>query len=61
MKKLCAFLAVVLSLTFAGITLAQDKPAADKPAATAEEHWTQLPPDPRRQEQSRFRVVRGPI
>jgi Amt family ammonium transporter len=37
MKKLCAFLAVVLSLAFAGATLAQDKPAAapDKPAATA--------------------------
>jgi len=28
MKKICAFLAVVLSLAFAGITLAQDKPAA---------------------------------
>ena len=37
MKKLCAFLAVVLSLAFAGVTLAQDKPAAtpDKPAAQA--------------------------
>ena len=37
MKKLCAFLAVVLSLVFAGATLAQDKPAAtpDKPAAEA--------------------------
>src|SRR2546421_2389089 len=37
MKKLCAFLAVVLSLAFAGVTLAQDKPAAkaDKPAAEA--------------------------
>ena len=35
MKKFCAFLAVVLSLAFAGVTLAQDKPAAtpDKPAA----------------------------
>ncbi|MGH7186984.1 MAG: ammonium transporter, partial [Pseudomonadota bacterium] len=35
MKKLCAFLALVLSLAFAGVTLAQDKPAAapDKPAA----------------------------
>jgi Amt family ammonium transporter len=39
MKKICAFLAVVLSLAFAGATLAQDKPAAapDKPAATAPE------------------------
>ena len=37
MKKLCAFLALVLSLAFAGVTLAQDKPAAtpDKPAAAA--------------------------
>jgi Amt family ammonium transporter len=37
MKKLCAFLAVVLSLAFAGVTLAQDKAAAtpDKPAAAA--------------------------
>ena len=35
MKKFCAFLALVLSLAFAGVTLAQDKPAAtpDKPAA----------------------------
>src|SRR5436305_8294534 len=37
MKKLCAFLALVLSLAFAGLALAQDKPApkADKPAAEA--------------------------
>jgi len=36
MKKLCAFLAVALSLAFAGSTLAQDKKAApDKPAAEA--------------------------
>src|SRR6184192_1598062 len=37
MKKLCAFLALVLSLAFAGVTLAQDKPGAtpDKPAAEA--------------------------
>jgi len=35
MKKLCAFLALVLSLAFAGVTFAQDKPAAapEKPAA----------------------------
>jgi ammonium transporter, Amt family len=35
MKKICVFLALVLSLVFAGATLAQDKPAAtpDKPAA----------------------------
>ena len=38
MKKICAFLALMLSLVFAGATLAQDKPAAtpDKPAAAAE-------------------------
>ncbi|HUQ76545.1 MAG TPA: ammonium transporter [Burkholderiales bacterium] len=36
MKKICAFLAIVLSLAFAGLTFAQDKPAADaKPAAEA--------------------------
>jgi len=37
MKKLCAFLALVLSMAFAGITLAQDKPGAspEKPAAEA--------------------------
>jgi Amt family ammonium transporter len=37
MKRLCAFLAVVLSLAFAGATLAQDKKAGapDKPAAEA--------------------------
>src|SRR5689334_22912807 len=37
MKKICAFLAVVLSLAFAGLTFAQDKAAAtpDKPAAEA--------------------------
>ena len=39
MKKLCAFLALVLSLAFAGVTFAQDKPAAapEKPAAAAPE------------------------
>ncbi|MFN2646703.1 MAG: ammonium transporter [Burkholderiales bacterium] len=35
MKKICAFLALVLSLAFAGVTLAQDKPAPDAKAATA--------------------------
>src|SRR4051812_39835496 len=37
MKRLCAFLAVLLALAFAGVTFAQDKPAAkaDKPAAEA--------------------------
>ena len=37
MKKVCAFLAVILSLAFAGLTFAQDRPSAapDKPAAEA--------------------------
>src|SRR6476619_5719752 len=37
MKKFCAFLALMLTLVFAGATLAQDKPAAapDKPVAAA--------------------------
>jgi Amt family ammonium transporter len=37
MKKLCTFLALWLALAFAGVTFAQDKPAAtpDKPAAEA--------------------------
>src|SRR5512138_3079198 len=36
MKRLCAFLTVVLSLAFAGLTFAQDKPATEaKPAAEA--------------------------
>src|SRR5436190_15224975 len=36
MKKLCAFLAVVLALAFAGVTLAQDKPATKAEAPKAE-------------------------
>src|SRR3982751_4993415 len=36
MKKLCAFLAVALSLAFAGATLAQDKPAAKAEAPKVE-------------------------
>ena len=45
MKKLCAFLALVLSLAFAGVTLAQDKPAAtpDKPAAEAKKEEAKKP------------------
>src|SRR5919106_3070499 len=45
MKKICAFLALVLSLVFAGATLAQDKPAAaaEKPAA-AEVKKSEAPP-----------------
>ena len=48
MKKFCAFLALVLSLVFAGATLAQDKPAAmpDKPAAEAKKEEAKAPPPP---------------
>jgi ammonium transporter, Amt family len=51
MKKFCAFLALVLSLAFAGATLAQDKPTAtpDKPAAAEvkkEEAKPAPPPTP---------------
>jgi ammonium transporter, Amt family len=50
MKKICAFLALVLSLVFAGATLAQDKPAAtpDKPAAAEvkKEEAKPAPPTP---------------
>jgi len=50
MKKFCAFLALWLSLAFAGATLAQDKPAAapDKPAAAEvkKEEAKPAPPTP---------------
>jgi ammonium transporter, Amt family len=50
MKKFCAFLALLLSLAFAGATLAQDKPAAtpDKPAAAEvkKEEAKPAPPTP---------------
>jgi ammonium transporter, Amt family len=50
MKKFCAFLALVLSLVFAGAALAQDKPAAtpDKPAAAEvkKEEAKPAPPTP---------------
>ena len=48
MKKFCAFLALWLSLVFAGATLAQDKPAAtpDKPAAAAEAKKEEAKPAP---------------
>jgi Amt family ammonium transporter len=48
MKKLCAFLALVLALAFAGVTLAQDKPAAtpDKPAAEATQPEAAKPAKP---------------
>jgi ammonium transporter, Amt family len=52
MKKFCAFLALVLSLVFAGATLAQDKPAAasdksaDKPAAAEVKKEEAKKPEP---------------
>jgi Amt family ammonium transporter len=48
MKRLCAFLVVVLSLAFAGVTLAQDKPAGapDKPAAEAKKEEAKPAPAP---------------
>jgi Amt family ammonium transporter len=50
MKKFCAVLALVLSLAFAGATLAQDKPAAtpEKPAAAEvkKEEAKPAPPTP---------------
>jgi ammonium transporter, Amt family len=48
MKKICAFLALWLSLLFAGATLAQDKPSAtpDKPAASAEVKKEEAKPAP---------------
>jgi len=52
MKKFCAFLALVLSLVFAGATLAQDKPAAasdksaDKPAAVEVKKEEAKKPEP---------------
>src|SRR5687767_7217415 len=48
MKKICAFLALALSLVFAGATLAQDKPTAtpDKPAAAAEVKKEEAKPAP---------------
>ena len=48
MKKICAFLVVILSLAFAGLTFAQDKPAAtpDKPAAEAKKEEAKPAPTP---------------
>jgi ammonium transporter, Amt family len=48
MKRFCAFLALVLSLAFAGVTLAQDKPAGapDKPPAEAKKEEAKPAPTP---------------
>jgi ammonium transporter, Amt family len=44
MKQICAFLAIVLSLAFAGLTFAQDKAAVDaKPAAEAKKDDAKAP------------------
>jgi Amt family ammonium transporter len=44
MKKICAFLAVILALAFAGVTFAQDKAAAEaKPAAEAKKDDAKAP------------------
>ena len=60
MKKICAFLAVILSLAFAGVTFAQAKPAAP-PANTGSRSnpvcacWPMKPAFPRAQCKVRFR------
>lgn len=36
-------------------------PPAEKPIATKEEHWMQLPPDPRHEREGRLRIVRNLI
>jgi ammonium transporter, Amt family len=46
MKKICAFLAVILSLAFAGLTFAQDKPAADAKAPAVEVKKEEAKPAP---------------
>src|SRR6478609_5323380 len=60
MKKICAFLAVMLSLAFAGLTFAQDKPAAtpDKPAAEAKAAAT---PDAKKEETKKPEPNKGDV
>src|SRR5215470_17672465 len=55
MKKLCAFLAVVLSLAFAGLTHAQDKPAAKAEPAKAEAKKDEAKPtaEPEKKEEAK--------
>ncbi len=55
MKKLCAFLAVVLSLAFAGLTHAQDKPAAKAEPAKAETKKDEAKPaaEPEKKEEAK--------
>jgi len=60
MKKICAFLAVILSLAFAGLTFAQDKPAAtpDKPAAEAK---ASAAPDAKKEEAKKPEPNKGDV
>ena len=55
MKKLCTFLAVVLSLAFAGLTFAQDKPAAKAESAKAEAKKDEAKPaaEPEKKEEAK--------
>ena len=55
MKKLCAFLAVVLALAFAGLTHAQDKPAAKAEPAKAEAKKDEAKPaaEPEKKEEAK--------
>ena len=55
MKKFCAFLAVVLSLAFAGLTCAQDKPAAKAEPAKAEAKKDEAKPaaEPEKKEEAK--------
>jgi Amt family ammonium transporter len=60
MKKICAFLAVILSLAFAGLTFAQDKPAVapDKPAAEAK---AAAAPDAKKEETKKPEPNKGDV
>ena len=55
MKKLCAFLAVVLALAFAGLTHAQDKPVAKAEPAKAEAKKDEAKPavEPEKKEEAK--------
>src|SRR5690349_4813994 len=55
MKKLCAFLAVVLTLAFAGLTQAQDKPAAKAEPAKVEAKKDEAKPaaEPEKKEEAK--------
>src|SRR4051794_17925127 len=61
MKKLCAFLAVVLSLAFAGVTLAQDKPAAKAEAPKAEATKMEATKDAAKPEEKKEEAKPAPV